>query len=197
MPARGSATHPTRIGITTSWLLAIRSRRSAPRDRPSRCEETIAFWPITRSPGYILYVFIIDGTNNRWLNNYIHNVLDTYDKHSDVFQAGSSSLGLSYNLFESNFVVGNGTLANEHGVLIRNLTEVSCSTGTCAAIKENLFRRNVWHNISGGVIGVSSPIGRIANTRQVHDTMVSPAPTAPSQTYAISFSGTWCQRLSV
>jgi hypothetical protein len=134
--------------------------------------------------------FQVDGTSNRWLNNYIHNVLDTFDLHSDVFQSNSSSLGLSNNLFEGNFEEGNGTLANEHGALLQNQSVASCSTGTCGPVTENLFRRNVWHNTSGGVIGVDQAIvGTIANTRQVHDTVISPMRTQPTATYAASFSG--------
>ena len=134
--------------------------------------------------------FLVDGTNNRWLNNYIHNVLDTGDNHSDVFQSNSSSLGLSNNLFEGNVAIGAGNLANEHGVLLQNQSVASCSSGACAAVAENLFRRNVWHNTSGGVLGVDEPIvGPITNTRQVHDTIVSVLRTQPTQTFAVSFSG--------
>jgi hypothetical protein len=134
--------------------------------------------------------FQVDGTYNRWLNNYIHNVLDTFDLHSDVFQSNSSSLGLSYNLFEGNFVVGAGNLPNEHGALIQNQSAVSCSTGSCGAVTENLFRRNIWHNTSGGVIGIDeATVGPITNTRQVHDTVVTPMQTAPTQTYAVSIRG--------
>ena len=56
-------------------------------------------------------------------------MLDSYDLHSDVFQSNSSSLGLSYNLFEANFAIGAGNLPNEHGALFQNQIAVSCSTG--------------------------------------------------------------------
>jgi hypothetical protein len=133
--------------------------------------------------------FLVDGTYNRWLNNYIHNLVDT-SGHSDVFQSNSSSLGLSYNLFEANFAVGSGNLADEHGVLLQNQSAMSCSTGTCGVVTENLFRYNVWHNISGGVIGVDqATVAPITNTRQVHDTIIDAMRTAPSAPYGVVFNG--------
>jgi hypothetical protein len=134
--------------------------------------------------------FQVDGMHNRWLNNYIHDVLDTFDLHSDVFQSNSSSLGLSDNVFEGNFAVGSGNLANEHGALIQNQSTASCSTGICGTVTENLFRRNVWYNTSGGVIGVDQAIvGPITNTRQVHDTVIMPMRTSSSQAYSVIFRG--------
>ena len=134
--------------------------------------------------------FVIDGTYSFWLNNYIHGASDA-SGHSDAFQAGSSSLGLQYNLYESNFILGTGNLGDEHGVLMRNASDVSCDTLRCAAMNENLFRRNVWHNISGGHLGVGpSAVDVITNTRQVHETVVRTQANASTATSASSYDGT-------
>jgi hypothetical protein len=134
--------------------------------------------------------FIVDGTYSYWLNNYIHGVLDTADLHSDIVQAGSSSLGLQFNLFEANVAIGNGTLDNEHGVLMQNQSDISCSTGTCAAMTENLFRRNVWHNRSGGEHSADQvQVAAITETRLVHETVVLPMRTAASNAYGVVFNG--------
>lgn len=118
--------------------------------------------------------FIVDGTYSYWLNNYIHNVVDSLDGHSDIFQANASSLGLQFNVFEGNLAVGNGALANEHGTLLQNQSDVSCSTGSCADLTENLFRRNVWHNQSGGAWSAdSSAMGAITNSRLVHESFIA------------------------
>jgi hypothetical protein len=134
--------------------------------------------------------FYCYGQNNRWLNNYIHNVLDTADLHSDVFQANSHTLGLSNNLFEANFAVGAGNLPNEHGALLQNQGGAPCENGPCGAITENLFRYNVWFNQSGGVIGVDQvQVGPITNTRQVHDTVVDAMRNAASVAYGVVLNG--------
>jgi hypothetical protein len=131
--------------------------------------------------------FIIDGNYSYFLNNYSHEPSDG-GGHSDVFQSNSSSLGLSNNLFEGNFIVGSGNLADEHGALLQNQNVTSCSTGTCGTVNENLFRYNVWHNISGGAISAdSSAMGPITNTRQVHDSVVSVMRMAPTAGYGVLF----------
>jgi len=134
--------------------------------------------------------FFVYGQNNRWLNNYIHNVRDTFDLHSDVFQSNSHTLGLSNNLFEGNFAIGNGSLPNEHGVLFQNQGGAACETGTCGTVTENLFRYNVWHRTSGGVHGVDQPlVAPITNTRLVHETIVDAMRNAASNNFGVIFNG--------
>lgn len=133
--------------------------------------------------------FVIDGTNCRWMNNYLHDNPVTAPAHGDAFQSNASSLGLSFNLFESNVVIGLGNLPHEHGALIQNQSTVSCSTGVCAAVTENLFRRNVWHNISSVAISVDQAVvAPITETRQVHDTVVQLMRQGPSVPYASIFN---------
>lgn len=134
--------------------------------------------------------FQVDGTGSVWANNYLHNVLDSGDNHADFFQSNGSTLGLSNNLFEANINVANGTLPNEHGVLVQNQLSGAClsGTGTCGAISENLYRRNVWHR--GGVLGADGPDeGAIANLRQTNDTIVEAIRALTTQTYSVSVSG--------
>jgi hypothetical protein len=132
--------------------------------------------------------FQIDGTQSRWLNNYIHDNPITAPYHGDAFQSNASSLGLSDNVFEANFVIGKGVVSDEHGVLLQNQTTTSCSTGTCGTVTENLFRRNVWHNLSAVAMQVdSAAVAPITNTRQVHDTIVSVMRMAASTSYGVLF----------
>jgi hypothetical protein len=131
--------------------------------------------------------FIVDGNYSYFLNNYSHDPSDG-GGHSDVFQSNSSSLGLSYNLFEGNFIVGAGNLADEHGALLQNQSTSSCSTGACGSVMENLFRRNVWHNLSGSALSAdTSTVGPIKNTRQVHDTLASVMRTNSAAGYGVLF----------
>jgi len=117
--------------------------------------------------------FVLAGTHNRWLNNYTHNLMETYGGHSDVFQAGSNTLGLSYNLFEANFQSGSGSLGDEHTAIIQNLQPELCS-GTCGEMKENIFRRNVFHNVSNCVMGIAyATVAPISQTRYYHNTTAS------------------------
>lgn len=134
--------------------------------------------------------FLIDGTYSLWLNNYIHGQPVTAPTHGDGFQSNSSSLGLSYNVVEGNLLIGEAVVPDEHGALIQNQSVTSCSTGTCGAVTENLFRYNVWHNISSFVLdaesGVSN-VGAMLNTRQVHDTVVGGMRQIPTSVYSILF----------
>jgi hypothetical protein len=134
--------------------------------------------------------FYIYGQNSYWLNNYIHNVRDTFDLHSDVFQSNSHTLGLRNNLFEGNFSIGNGSLPNEHGVLLQNQGGAPCEGGACGAVTENLFRYNAWYNNSGGVVGVDQPTyAGITNTRLVHETIVDAMRRSPSAQFGVVFNG--------
>ena len=135
-------------------------------------------------------VFQIDGNYSYWLNNSIVMKV-TNPAHGDVFQSNASSLGLSYNLFEANFIVGTGIATDEHGALLQNQSASSCSTGICGAVTENLFRYNVWHNNSSVALSVTGAVvGPIARTRQVHDTLASMMRTQPTTAYVNMFRGT-------
>ncbi len=37
--------------------------------------------------------FLMAGANNRWINNYVHDLSEASGGHSDIFQAGSSTAG--------------------------------------------------------------------------------------------------------
>jgi hypothetical protein len=133
--------------------------------------------------------FVIDGTYSYWLNNYILDASDAA-AHSDVWQANSSSLGLQFNTIEGNRLIGSGDLSDEHGALIQNQGNGSgsCSTGVCAAITENMWRFNVWHNGSGSSIsGDSAAEGAMTHFRQVHDSTVLMGLQAGSQTYVTNY----------
>jgi hypothetical protein len=130
----------------------------------------------------------IDGHRNRWLNNFVAAVTDPGDDHSDFFQGNSSNLGMTFNLWEGNLLHGNGTLPNEHAVLYQSQGGSSCE-GSCGAMTENLFRRNIWTN-TGGAIGIDQPTATaITENRIVHETMVYTAANAPSNTYSNTLTG--------
>jgi hypothetical protein len=134
--------------------------------------------------------FNVDGTSNQWLNNYFHNVSDTNTLHSDIFFAGSSSLGLQFNLYEGNRAIGTGNLSDEHGVLFQSQGPGSCSTGSCGAMNENLFRQNVWHNHSGGHMSGNDALETpITNFRLVNETVVDVMRNASTYEYTASFYG--------
>jgi hypothetical protein len=136
--------------------------------------------------------FFVDGSYSQWLNNYAHNIADTNDHHADMFYANSSTPGLAFNLFEGNRVIGNGNLPNEHGTLFQHQSTSYCSSGSCGAMQENLFRFNVWHSISGGHLATNgTDAGTITNTREVHDTNVNTqsGSTATTNQYSAVFYG--------
>lgn len=116
----------------------------------------------------------VEGTHrNRWLNNYIHDMVSSRGAHSDIWQAGSSNRGWSYNLYEANFQSGSG-LSDEHTTQFSH-TQAStrCEDGvTCGEMTNNVFRRNVWHNIGSGTIGVNQTSdGNITNIRYYNNTL--------------------------
>lgn len=136
--------------------------------------------------------FQIDGVHGWWLNNYLHNVLDSGNLHADFFQGASSTLGLSDNLFEANLQRGNGTLPNEHGVHMSNAGGTSCEGNPCGPMTDNLWRRNVW--TKGGPFGATTTsAGPITKTRIVHDSIVDAMryqdTHASSQSYSVWWGG--------
>ncbi len=102
--------------------------------------------------------FLMDGNYNRWINNYTHNLSEASGGHSDVFQAGSSTLGLSHNLIEATFQVAIGNSGDEHSAQISHGQSANCAARVCGAMTENVFRRNVWHNVSAGTIGINQSL---------------------------------------
>ena len=104
--------------------------------------------------------FLIAALYNRWINNYIHDLTEASGGHSDVFQAGSSTLGLSYNVIEANFQVAMGNTGDEHTAQISHGSAAILFEVACGAMTENIFRRNVWHNVSTGTVGINQAIGR-------------------------------------
>jgi hypothetical protein len=116
-------------------------------------------------------VFFTQCSYTRFLNNYAHNMLEEGGGHPDFSQNGNSSPDHIYNLYEANFQAGAGT-PNDH------VTNWENSGG--ARFTENIFRRNVWHNLGSGTIGMHSASSGISNTRYYHNT------TAESQEYYVS-----------
>jgi hypothetical protein len=114
--------------------------------------------------------FLMYAANTRWLNNYTHDFSEASGGHSDVFQTGSNNIGWRYNLIESNFQVGVGNTGNEHTAQISHAQAQYCS-GSCGDMTENIFRHNVWHNVSEGTLGINqTDIGTITYTRYYHNT---------------------------
>lgn len=117
--------------------------------------------------------FSIASVNTRYLNNYFHDVLEQGGGHPDMFQTGSKLIGWHDNLFEANFQAGAGNLGNEHTAQISHSQAATYCPGGCGAMTENIFRRNVWHNVSGGTIGINQVYdGPITFVRYYNNTIV-------------------------
>jgi hypothetical protein len=100
--------------------------------------------------------FAVNGTHNRWINNYLHDIRETSGGHSDFFQFGSHPLGLSWNIIEANFQAGVGNTSDEHTAIFQNYDSARCGSNPCPTpVTENLWRRNVWHNVSSGSMGIA------------------------------------------
>lgn len=131
-------------------------------------------------------VFGMFSARNRWINNYTRNCSEDDGGHSDIFQTGSNDWGWSDNLIEGHFQVGMGDLGNEHTAQISNNQAVNCTGGTCAPITKNVIRRNVFHNVSTGTIGINQAFDEpvdytyyynnteVFNVRNYADTRYSP-----------------------
>jgi hypothetical protein len=140
-------------------------------------------------------MFAMNGTYSRWLNNYVHNISEASGGHSDFFQFGSHPLGLSYNIFEANFQEGVGNTSDEHTAVIQNYDTGRCGSNPCPTpVTENLWRRNVFHNVSSGTLGIAYTNGAAGNTmtynRLVNNTEAGINRLYPSATYGLAwFSG--------
>lgn len=130
---------------------------------------------------------ITNNTNGRWLNNYAVRFSEDFGGHSDIFQAGSGTAGLSFNLFEATFHEGAGSEGDEHFMQMSN-NGAGC-TPSCGAMTENLFRFNVVHNTGSGSGINQASDGDISQTRMYHDTTVQTDRTGVSLTvqHAISW----------
>jgi hypothetical protein len=133
--------------------------------------------------------FYMFARHSRWLNNYTHDLSEASGGHSDVFQNGASYLGWENNLIEGTLQMGLGTMGDEHTTIIQNAG--TCS-GSCGPFNNNIFRRNVWHNVSAGTIGIDHhTAGPVTNTYIYDNTTAKAAaayPTNPAGVYM--YSGT-------
>lgn len=98
--------------------------------------------------------FDFSGTYLRFLNNYWHDASETSGGHSDFFQTDSHDLGQSQNLYEGNFQQGQGNLSDEHVGVWQNISPSQCQT-VCGPATQQVWRRNIWHNISTGTLGIA------------------------------------------
>ena len=135
--------------------------------------------------------FGINGTYNRWINNYSHDLSEASGGHSDVFQFGSHPLGLSYNLFEANFQAGVGNTGDEHTAIVQNYDSARCGGSCTQPVTENLWRRNVWHNVSSGTLGISmGSAGTMSYNRIYHNSTLGAVRAYPTTPYGMAlYSG--------
>lgn len=134
---------------------------------------------------------VMFGSNNRWLNNYIHDLSEASGGHSDVFQTGSSVNGWSYNLIEANFQSGMGNTGDEHSAQISNSQASTFCTNGCGIMTENIFRRNIWYNASSGTVGINQVTdGGITFIRYYNNTAIQSQRNYPTATRGLSWYGT-------
>jgi hypothetical protein len=135
--------------------------------------------------------FVMFGSNNRWTNNYTHDFSEVSGGHSDLFQTGSRPAGWNYTLIEANFQVGMGNSGDEHVAQISNGQAAGyCSSSPCGAMTENIFRNNVWNNISSGTVGINQSFdGPITYTRYYNNTTADAAVKYPTIRYGIAWYG--------
>jgi hypothetical protein len=122
--------------------------------------------------------FHYNGTYNWFLNNYFHGDIEyPGGAHPDFFQHGTHPLGLSYNVHEANYMAGMAAEAdrpNEHFSIIQNYDAGRCPSPPCV-ITENVFRRNVMHNLGNGSWGNSfATVGAHQYYRLYHNSIASP-----------------------
>jgi hypothetical protein len=136
--------------------------------------------------------FGINGMYNRWQNNYLHDITEASGGHSDFFQFGSHPLGLSFNIIEANFQQGMGNTPDEHTAVLQNYDTGRCGSSPCPTpVTENLWRRNVFHNVSSGTLGIAYTNGIAGNAmtynRMVHNTEAGINRMFPNSTYGTSW----------
>ena len=91
--------------------------------------------------------FFMEGSSNYLLNNYLYGNLEQGPGHPDFLQNGNPGQSFSFNTIEANFQVGSGT-PNDHATNLENPSGVPHT--------ENIFRRNVWHSLGSGTLGIHS-----------------------------------------
>ncbi len=134
--------------------------------------------------------FLIMGSHNRWIGNYTHDFSEASGGHSDVFQTGSNNRGWSNSLIESHFQVGVGNAGDEHTAQISHGQPGNC-TGACGPMTENIFRRNVWHNVSSGGVGINQvTVGPITHIRYYNNTAADLQEYNPTVRYGLAWYGT-------
>jgi hypothetical protein len=131
--------------------------------------------------------FAVNGTFNRWQNNYLHDITEASGGHSDFFQFGTHPLGLSYNIFEANFQQGVGNTSDEHTAVFQNYDTSRCGSG-CGPVTENLWRRNIFHNVSSGSLGIAyATISNMTYNRMYQNTEAGLNRVVPNATYGIAW----------
>lgn len=132
--------------------------------------------------------FMIMGTNNRWTNNYTHGFSEASGGHSDIFQTGSNVLGWNYNLIEGHLQIASGNTGDEHTTQISHGQASTYCPGGCGAMTENIFRGNVWHNVSQGTIGINQSYdGPITHTRYYNNTTAEACENSPNTRYGLAW----------
>lgn len=134
--------------------------------------------------------FTMIGTYNRWINNYTYDILEEGAGHPDIFQTGSSNEGWSYNLVESHFQVGSATSANEHTAQISHGQAGNC-TGDCGVMTENIFRRNVMHDVSQATVGINQvTVAGITYSRFYNNTTAGASRSSADSYSGLAWAGT-------
>jgi hypothetical protein len=121
----------------------------------------------------------MDGTHNRWVNQYFHGMSEAEGGHPDLYQAGSTALGLAFNLIEATYQDGMGNQANEHSAQISNVgplgSNANCGGGACGPMTENIWRGNLWFNVANAAMpGINqNSYAAVSDTRYYNNTTVN------------------------
>ncbi|MFC1610378.1 hypothetical protein ACFL6C_05425 [Myxococcota bacterium] len=151
----------------------------------------IAYNEVYNSHPDAFYMF---AANTRWLNNYIHGLSEASGGHSDIFQTGSNELGWENLLIEGTFQSGMGSLGDEHTSIVQHNQASTLCSGPCGDFQHVIWRRNVWHNVSSGSIGIDHATdGPIDNVYIYHNTTAEASENYDSNSYGsvINYSGTF------
>lgn len=128
--------------------------------------------------------FVMFGSNNRWMNNYTHNFSEASGGHADIFQTGTSLTGWNFNLIEATFQEGIGDTGDEHSAQISNGQGATYGQNGIGAMTENIFRNNIWHNVSSGTVGVNQTFdGPITYIRYYNNTTADAQVNYPTNRY--------------
>jgi len=110
------------------------------------------------------------GCDSRFINNFLHDAKEL-SGHADFFQTDANALGQCRNLYEANFQRGQGNMLDEHTGVWQNLNLSQCGGNPCGSATEQVWRRNVWHNLSGGSLGIAyAPVAPITFSRIYNNT---------------------------